>query len=92
MNLTREERETVCVYNEASDTWDIDSTVRKHITRLQKMIDDEYIESVDGRITGIRYKNAPAKNVRFRRVIKLSNEEKQRRRKTILSHLESKTM
>lgn len=38
--IPKEEQETVCVYDKENEQWIIESSVRKHITKLMKQYDN----------------------------------------------------
>ncbi|PGZ96965.1 hypothetical protein COE51_16485 [Bacillus pseudomycoides] len=55
MVFSREEQETVLVFNNAEGTWDAYSCVPKHIRKLLEIADDvKIIEQEDDRPTAIR--------------------------------------
>lgn len=80
--LSKDERETVCVYEEATDTWTIDTTVRKHITKLLRIFDENEIDVIeradDGRIIGLTISGAGKSQVSFRNKPKPMSEEQRR--------------
>lgn len=83
---SREEMETVCVYEKETNTWNIYSTNRKHITKLMKQYKQhvEIVESTnEGLPVAINVK-IPEDIVTFRKL--LTDEEKQNRRERALKN------
>lgn len=78
------ERETVCVFDETNDVWVVESSVRKHITKLLKMYGEENISNSltddNGRYIYVEFKNVDPSQVSFRSKSKprvMTEEQKQ---------------
>lgn len=80
--LTRDERETVCIYEEATNTWSIDTSVRKHITKLLRIFSEDECSRIDraedGRIIGVLIEGAGHSQVGFRNKPKPIPEEQRK--------------
>lgn len=77
--LTREERETLILYNEVDDEFIIDSSVQKHIRRFDKLgyecTDTQLYD--DGTVCSKSYK-VPVRSISFRSPEKRKVTEEQR--------------
>src|SRR5699024_11073159 len=66
----KEERETVCVYEEETDSWSLYTCVRRHIKRLQKIFGEEGDYKIDregeGRIIAVQIDGVDPSQVSFR--------------------------
>ena len=64
------EQETICNYDYLTDSWSIYTNVRKHITRLSKVIGEERFDKVsrnsEGRITEVTINGLDHANVLMR--------------------------
>lgn len=69
-SLSLEERETIPVYEEITDSWSVYSNVRKHITKLMKIFSEDEITKVtvneNGTVLEIWIDNASFEQVSFR--------------------------
>lgn len=53
---TKEEKETVCVYDFINNTWDIYSCVPRHITKLRKIAEPYWEEKGGNRVIAAKWK------------------------------------
>lgn len=74
------EQETICNYDYMEDSWSIYTNVRKHITRLSKVIGEERFDMIsrssDGRITEVHIDGLKHSQVSFRKESKPMSEER----------------
>jgi hypothetical protein len=87
--LTKEERETACVYNEADGYWTIYSAVQSHIRKFDKLnypiTDIDYYP--DGEVAG-KFYQVPKNAISFKDPTKkrnISEEQKQALRERVLA-------
>lgn len=77
MGYSKEEWETVLVFDYINSNWNVYSTVPKHIRKLQSICDLEILESEDGRPISVKgtltEKQVSMKNQRV-----MSDEQKQK--------------
>lgn len=75
----KEERETIAVYEEMTDTWSIYSNVRKHITKLTKIFGEDGFDKAgiddDGRLMEVTKDDVDHGQVSFRNKKKPMSEE-----------------
>lgn len=68
--IPQDEQETICNYDYLTDSWSIYTNVRKHITRLTKVIGEERFDKIsrssDGRITEVTIDGLDHANVLMR--------------------------
>lgn len=76
---SKEERETIAVYEELTDTWSIYSNVRKHITKLTKIFGEDGFDRAgvddDGRLMEVSKDGVEHGQVSFRNKKKPMSEE-----------------
>lgn len=77
---TAEEKETICLFDFISNTWEVYSCVPRHMTRIRKIADPFWEEKTDGKVTAAKWKLSSSQ-VRFatERVTKMSDEQKEAR-------------
>lgn len=80
----KEERETVCVYEEETDSWRLYTCVRRHITRFQKIIGEEVFDRIErdgeGRIIAVEIAGVDPSQVSFRNKSKTKDMSEERRK------------
>src|SRR5699024_3945903 len=71
-NVPGNEQETICNYDYLTDSWSIYTNVRKHITRLTKVIGEKRFDKIsrnsEGRITEVTINGLDHANVRMRAI------------------------
>lgn len=77
MSYTKEERETVLVFEEETGTWSVYSTVAKHIRKLSSLCDIEILESEDGRPISVKG-TLKEKQVSMKQIRVMSDEQRKK--------------
>ena len=88
--LTKQERETHLWFNEADDLWEIQTDIKVHMTRCQKLGYEctDVLRYSDGTIESMTFK-APKHAISFRSPIKRRRELSDEQRKEIAERLKA---
>lgn len=90
MQLLAEERETIINLSDVDDQWEVYTCQKRIMTKLKKIGVEPYkIEfNKDGSILSAKYKVDYAQ-ISFRKKIQLTEEQKEKRRQTMLNNLQN---